>query len=552
MDTLLLAALTAGRVNGRWLLDASPRAAKPPCTASEEIGVLLDGHVDPEAVDTERRLPAGLLDSLQVKGYLRLCLEPRLGGLGLSSYDAFKVIEAAARRSVAVALVLGIQNGVGAAALLHLLPPGELRSFVEDRVRRGALSGFALTEPTGQNNAWPATTATPAPDRDGYLLHGEKLFTGNGPVAGLLAVAATTGSGVRRRICVSFVDTSSPGVSVRSHHDFMGGRGLPNAALSFRDVHVPKARVLLGEEGAPGVGSVLGPAAFLGQLLFAAAPAVALVRNCLDWSRSFVARRTIDGRRLGEYPEIRWLIAQTAADLFTIDSVIRWALRDPAPADLSFEILLAKNICVRAADWAVDRTMSLFGAEGLETVASKRRRGAPDVPLERAYRDARMLRTAGNVDFQLDHLAGRLLTRSQAADAGSYGVADAATADTDTPAHGRLDSANQRHLRALGSDARTLRTHCTRLLAACPEAADGSDQERVLIRFGRLSGEVLIRCAVLTAAADNGREDDAPQALADLACSGSRLRTASTWSELRNTRRTRYEELGRRVLDGDV
>jgi hypothetical protein len=46
--------------------------------------------------------------------------------------------------------------------------------------------------------------------------------------------------------------------------------------------------------------------------------------------------------------------------------------------------------------------MSLLAAEGAETAHSKTRRGAPALPVERLFRDARVLRITGGVDFTVD------------------------------------------------------------------------------------------------------------------------------------------------------
>ncbi|MFM9607125.1 acyl-CoA dehydrogenase family protein [Streptomyces niveiscabiei] len=508
---------------GAPIVDAAPGPRPRPPREVPEILEFLDGRVDPETVDTTRALPPGLLDGLKKRGFLRLCAEPRLGGRGLTAHGTFTVLEAVARRSVAVALTLGISNGVGAAALLPALEPGPLRAFLEERVRNGTVSGFALTEPAGQNNAWPSATATPMPDGTAYLLRGEKLFTGCGPVADLLAVAATTPSpDGRRRVCVCFVDTAAPGFAVRSRHEFTGARGLPNAALRLDGVLVPADRVFLGAEDIPGVPAAFASCALLGQLLFTGAPALAVVRHCLDWSRSFTARRRIDGRPLGDYPEIRTLVARTAADLYTVESVVHWALRDtPAGRTPALDTLLAKNICVRAAARAVERTLSLFGAEGLETVASKRLRGAPDIPLERAWRDARMLRTAGNVGVRLDQTAGRMLVG-----AGLDGRPAVAGHTRPTPGH------HPGHLRAATRLAARLRT---RLSQAAPD--------HVLTGHGRLAGDLLVLCATLTAA-----HDTTTHRLAALACAGARHRAATTWRELTDPDRSAYEELGRDLL----
>jgi len=75
-------------------------------------------NVDPDQVDAGGRLPDGLIDALRAGGFLRLQLPPDESGLGLSGYNAFRVLEAAASWSVPVCLVLAIETAVGLGAFL--------------------------------------------------------------------------------------------------------------------------------------------------------------------------------------------------------------------------------------------------------------------------------------------------------------------------------------------------------------------------------------------------------------------------------------------------
>lgn len=114
-----------------------------------------------------------------------------------------------------------------------------------------------------------------------------------------------------------------------------------------------------------------------GQLYFTAAPALAIARLCRRWSAEFLARRSVNGRPLIAYDAIQRLVADTLAEVHAVDSVIRWGLIGPGAEDRWFERLTAKNLAVRTAWRIVDRTVSLYGAEGVETLPSKLRRGAP-------------------------------------------------------------------------------------------------------------------------------------------------------------------------------
>lgn len=513
-----------------------------------ETETFLARRVDADAVDDTRLLPDGLLDDLQERGYLRLVVPPELGGLGLPPYTAFRVIAQACAHSVPVGQVIAIQNGVGAAAMLPALPPGPLREFVGERIAAGTVSGFGDTDRSGQNNARPTLTATPT--RGGYLLNGTKLFIGNGPVADLIAVSATVPGDGTSKVGAFFLDTATPGFSAGPRVEFMGSRGLPNASLAFDEVFVPAAQALLDPDGDQ-LPPMVGLVALLGRIHFTGAPAMAIARNCLAWSRDFIARRSIDGRPLGEYDEIQRIVTATLADVYAMESAVRWSLAPTSPADRWFERFVTKNLLARAAWRIVDRTVSLHGGEGFETVASKTRRGAAPVPLERALRDARGLRIAGNVDFQLDNQLGRMLLArfySEPA-APAQAVEPVARAEADG-----LSPANRDHLRAVAELVRDVREIAAGLVRRHPDPEQLYAKEHTVVLLGRIAGELFNALAVLArAACDDTPAGDEPwqhHELADVYGVEARHRLAGLLARLRSDAEPDHAKISRRWLMG--
>ncbi|MFE6037792.1 acyl-CoA dehydrogenase family protein [Streptomyces sp. NPDC056452] len=495
----------------------------------QEAGDFVESVLDPEVVDGTRRLPDGFLAGLQERGYLRLRADPEIGGLGLSSYNAFRVIERVSAWSVPAGQVLGIQAGVGAGAMLPAIPAGELRDFVRRRIAEGTVSGFADTDESGQNNAFPSMTATLTEDGSSYLLRGRKLFTGHGTVADLLGVSATVVADGRRRVGAFFVDTrDAAGFRVASSLDYLGSRGLPNGALVLDDVRVPREHALLDPTGDQ-LPPLVGLMALTGRTYFTGAPALAIARNCLAWTRDFVARRSVDGRELGSYDSVQRIVATTLADVFAMDSAVRWTLSGPGPQDQLFERFVAKNILTTTCWRVVDRTMSLLAAEGFETTASKARRGAPAIPLDRAFRDARGLRIAGNIDFRLDEQAGRLLLNRHYAGKAEQ-PAPGGGASAGDP---ELSPANQEHLRHADQQLAELGRLCASLIRTYPAQEELFAQQRTVLLIGRIATEIFTMCAVLSRASRTaGTAESEGQELADIHCTAALHRVSSHWREL--------------------
>jgi alkylation response protein AidB-like acyl-CoA dehydrogenase len=479
----------------------------------------LQSHVDPTAIDAERRLPDDVVKELRERGYLRAMLAPDLGGLGLSAANAFRLVETAASWSSAVAFAMSISNGFGAGAYLPVLGEGPLHDLIRQRFGAGAIGAGADAEPTGTANSLRRTTATPTPDGEGYLLNGEKVFIGNAPIAELLDVTATVLVDGEPQTQAFFVETDSPGFEVVARHDYMGLGGAPNGALRLTDVRVPRHHAFAGSNTELRRSRELAEIGFLARTLAIAAPSLATARLCLHWSREFVNRRTVDGRRLGEYEEIQRIVADTLGDVFAIESVARWTLLGGSGADTLPEHAALKNIASLTCWRVVDRTMSLLGGEGFETAVSKARRGADPLPLERFFRDARGLRISGGVDFLLDWFAaqGRLAACYAGGDFGAEPGDEAG-----------LTGRNLEHLRAARAVASQLGETCRALVESHPDRAELFARQHLLITLNRIANELLAISAVLArAAAEPGSE-----LLADVYCAGARERIAALRAEL--------------------
>ncbi|MBP0456873.1 acyl-CoA dehydrogenase family protein [Streptomyces montanisoli] len=524
-----------------------------------ELEALLREHTDPEEIERTGRLPDTLTEALRKGGFLGLMAGADLGGLGLSPHNAFRVIQAAAGWSIPIAFSLAITNGFGSGTYLPLLSEGPLKDMITERTRGGIVSAGADAEPIGTANEHRATTAVPTEDGTGYEITGEKVFIGNGTQAELMDVSATLrhpdGS---EEVRLFFVDSSMDGFEVAGQHEFMGLHGATIGNLRLDRVRVPAHHLMpQGEDGwrmRPGERDTaharpapdaeaeedlfrptdLGQLAALGRILVIAPPALATARLCLRWSRDFTSRRIIDGRGLGTYEEIQRQVAETAADVFTIDTVMTWALKAHRTGDSRPELTAAKNLTSTACWRAIDRTVSLLGAEGYETAASKARRGARPLPVERYFRDARALRVAGGVDFMVDRWSAETALHTcwyenpTPAPAG-HTEADARQSATEAP---ELSTACQEHLSAVQDQARRLAATCHELTGR-HTMSDLFAQQRLTATLGRIGNELLAMSLVLARAAAMAADGD-PQGLplADLACTSARHRLAALWPEL--------------------
>ena len=578
--------LRSGRL--RWdLIHPFPRQDPADLAAGDSAAArlrdLLAEQVDPDELDSTRTLPRGLVPALHAGGFLAMTVPSADGGLGLSAFNTFRLLETAAARSASVGMLLSWQNTLGIGAFLELIGPGPLRDLVVARVAAGAVLGFGDTEPAGAANAARDTVAVPTGDGSGYLLSGVKLFTGNGSMADLITVSATVrgapdggtnggtnggagGSSSGERIGMFLVDTASDGFTPLGRHDLVGLNGSPLGAFRMDRVRVPAQHAIISPDRSFRALPQVARLTALARMFITVTPPLAAARSCLSWSREFLGTRRVNGRALSSYESMQHRLATSVAEVFAVDSVVRWCLLGgglPLP-----ELTAAKNIGTVTSWRVIERTISLLGGEGAETAQSKASRGAPALPVERAWRDARSLRIAGGVDFNIDMRAAwsGIFEPIYADGAGRAARDEPPPAPQppappppapQPPALAALSAANRRNQEYVGAQVGELRSRCLRLAAAHPPG-ELAERQETLITVNRLADELFTMSVVLARVA--GRVERAPgdggcpvQGLAEVYCAGARVRLARLWAALDAAGdRAGYAGLCQAWMDGNL
>jgi butyryl-CoA dehydrogenase len=349
-----------------------------------------------EKIDQKGYFPNEIFNKLAGLDLFGILLPPPFGGLGQPRIDFLLAVEEIAKHNASVAASLAVSTATSF-AILAFATDEQKKKYLPGFAKGDILGTFALAEPGGGAN-WTQTTSTRAVlDGDHFVLNGSKMFVSNAGEAGIYIIVTRTdpakGPG---GISAFIVEKNTPGFSIGTIENKMGLRGDPTAELIFENCKIPKEN-MLGQEG-----DVMKIAFAYGGLDSAgqAAAAVGLAQAALDETIKYVKERTIVGpTTLANIDVVQstiteMTIAVESARYYTFSSVMPLEKpgMDPRP-------LIA---AVYAKEMAVDVTgkaITLHGGYGCTT----------DFPLERFFRDAKILSMSPPAQTMIKSLVGKIL-----------------------------------------------------------------------------------------------------------------------------------------------
>ena len=357
------------------------------------LRAFLENEVDPQAIESEGRIPDEVIDGFKAIGALGMKVPEEYGGLGLSQVYYNRAMMLIGTCHSSVSTLLSAHQSIGLAQPLLLFGSEEQKREWLPKVSTSQLSAFALTEPgVGSDPARVSTTATPTEDGSGYLLNGRKLWTTNGTVADVLVVMAKVprSEGHKGGITAFIVPSDTDGVVVEHRIEFMGLHGIENSQTRYTDVFVPAENVI-GREG-------LGLKIALATLNTGRLAIPAICAGVCKWAtkiaREFASQRVQWGKPIGEHDEPAQRIAFIAATAYGLEAMLDVASRlaDEKRNDVRIEAAIAKLYGSEMGWRVIDELMQVCGGRGYETASSLQARGLRGVPVEQVLRDMRVNR----------------------------------------------------------------------------------------------------------------------------------------------------------------
>jgi len=326
------------------------------------------------------RVPDDLRNQAKDMGLFGYAIPQEWGGLGLDITQDVELAMELGYTSLALRSMFGTNNGIAGQVLVGFGTDEQKATWLE-ALASGKVASFALTEPGAGSN--PAGLRTKAM-RDGsdWVISGEKRFITNAPVADLFVVFARTrpADDAGPGIAVFLVPADTAGVEVGPKDAKMGQEGAWTADVRFTDVRVPAGALVGGSED---IGYRAAMTSLARGRIHIAALAVGAAQRALDESVTYAATATQGGTPIGNFQLVQAMLADQQTGVMAGRALVRDAARLwLTDQDRRVAPSAAKVFCTEMAGKVADLAVQIHGGSGYMR----------EVPVERIYRDVRLLR----------------------------------------------------------------------------------------------------------------------------------------------------------------
>ena len=333
----------------------------------------------------EDRIPDDLRTASADMGLFGYAIPAQWGGLGLDLIQDVELAMEFGYTTLSLRSMFGTNNGIAGQVLVGFGTDEQKKTWLERIATGKVVASFALTEPGAGSN--PAGLRTRA-RRDGnggdagWVIDGQKRFITNAPIADLFVVFARTAAPQPKNpgIAVLLVPADTPGVKVGPKDAKMGQEGAWTADVNFDEVRVP-ADALIGGEEATGYQAAM--TALARGRIHIAALAVGTAQRALDESVSYAAQNTQGSQRIGDFQLVQAMLADQQAGVLAGRAMVHETARAYVSGeDRRIAPSATKLFCTEMVGQVADLAVQIHGGSGYMR----------EIPVERIYRDVRLLR----------------------------------------------------------------------------------------------------------------------------------------------------------------
>ncbi len=342
----------------------------------ESIKEFTDNEVKPIAqqIDENEEIPADLISKIAEMGLLGTAFPEEYGGGGFGEVGYCIAQEEITRGCGSTAAFIGAHISIGANAIYIGGSEKLKQKYLPILTSGDKIAAFALTEAEAGSDAFNLKT-TAEKKNDKWILNGEKIWITNAAVADVFSVFARTPKGITGFV----VEKEFDGVEIGPKEKKLGIRGSVTNTIRFNNVFVPEENTI----GTDGRGFLVAMKTLDAGRLGIGACCVGAAKEMLELSVQFANQRKQFDQEIVKFQAIQFMIAEMTTKIYSMESMLyRVAEKYDAGEDVSQEAAIVKLYCSEAVSEVADKALQIHGGMGFSR----------EIPIERFYRDARILR----------------------------------------------------------------------------------------------------------------------------------------------------------------
>ena len=348
------------------------------------------------AWEAERDFPDEVFRKLGAAGFLGVAYPEAYGGGGGDYLCNIVLAEEMGRcNSGGVTMAVAVQTDMAVPPVYKFGTEEQKQKYLVPALKGEKIFCLGITEPNaGSDVAGIETTAKKVDG--GWVINGRKIFITNGRRADVMTLVAKTDRDAGHQgITLFLVDTDTPGFEVTRTLDKLGMHTSDTAEITFTDMFVPDEAVL-GKEG-EGFYNISWE--LQGERLVGAAGSIAGARRVFEGALAYAQQRHTFGKPIGKHQAIRHALADMATDIEAAQQLVYMAAWKVNNGEYPVrEISMAKLLTGEVAWKVVDKALQIFGGYGYTM----------EFPIQRAWRDSRLIRIGGGTDEVMREVIGRM------------------------------------------------------------------------------------------------------------------------------------------------
>jgi len=350
-----------------------------------------------EAWEQAGDFPDWVFTKLGDAGYLGLAYPEEVGGQGGDYISTLVLKEEMARcGSGGVGMAVAVQTDMATPPILKYGSPAQIDEYLRPAIKGTKIACLGITEPGAGSDVANIQTLA-ARDGSDWLINGRKIFITNGVRAHFCTLVARTNKPAGHHgFSLFLVPTDTSGWTVTKRLDKLGMHSSDTAEIALDDVRLP-ADALLGVEG-EGFAQIMWE--LQGERLVGVAGSIAGSQRLREGCIQYAKDRHAFGKPIGKNQAISHRLATMATEIEAARQMIYDAAWKFGTGEYPVkEISMAKLYGGIVASRVANEAMQIFGGAAYTM----------DLPIQRAWRDSRLIRIGGGTDEVMREVISKLM-----------------------------------------------------------------------------------------------------------------------------------------------